>query len=263
MEKESALLVVSFGTSYAETRKRTLEAIERDLQDAFANRRFYRAWTSRRIVKKLRETQGVCYDNVQEALERMLQDGITDVLIQPTHMMSGLEFETMKETVYSYRGRFGRMRIGDPLLAGEEDTGKLAEAIETIFAEIKSPDMLALMGHGSGHTDLPVYDLLNERFKKDGFENFCVGTVEFEPGFAQVLCQVREQKPDKVWLAPLLVVAGDHVIHDMAGESKDSWKGQIEQLGMETVCSFRGMGEYQEIRNIYVAHARNAKDIIL
>lgn len=259
--KKEALLVVSFGTSYEETRKKTIEAIEKDLRQAFPQRKFYRAWTSERIRKKLRETQGLAYDNVSEAMERMLQDGITDVLIQPTHMMPGVEYEAAKETICSYRGRFEELRLGAPLLAEEKDLRDLAKAIEDIFAEIKDSEMLALMGHGSPCAMFPVYEGLEECFKQDGFGHFFVGTVECEPGFGAVLRQAQERKPDRVYLTPLLVVAGEHALHDMAGEASDSWKSQLEKEGLETVCIVRGMGEYSGVRDIYVSHALEAKEL--
>ena len=259
---KSALLVVSYGTSYEETRKRTIEAIEEDLRAAFPQRIFYRAWTSERIRKKLRETQGICYDNVGEAMERLFKDGITDVLIQPTHMMTGTEFETTRSAIISYRDRFDTLRMGLPLLAGEEDLEHLAKVLEEIFSDIKDSEMLALMGHGSSHSVFPAYELLDEQFKKDGYLNFCVGTVEHEPGFAAVLRQVRERKPDKVYLTPLLVGAGDHAINDMAGDSTDSWKSQLEKEGSSPVCIVKGMGEYQIIRDIYIRHAQNAERIL-
>lgn len=261
MEKNKALLVVSFGTSYEETRKLTIEAIEEDLRQAFPQREFYRAWTSERIRKKLRETRGIRYDNVKEALERMLQDGITDVLVQPTHMMPGVEYEATKEMILSYRECFDHLSLGAPLLAEERDLQELARALEEIFGGIKDNEMLALMGHGSPHAMFPVYEGLEERLKQDGFARFCVGTVEYEPGFAPVLRQIRERKPDKVYLAPLLVVAGDHAIHDMAGEEPDSWKSQLEKEGIKTECSFRGMGEYEKIREIYARHALEAEQL--
>lgn len=255
----SALLVVSFGTSYEETRKRTIEAIEEDLKQAFPGRRFYRAWTSERIRKKLRETQGLLYDNVKEAMERMLKDGVRDVLIQPTHMMPGVEYEATKDVIRAYEGRFETLRLGAPLLAEETDIRRLAEALEEIFSWIEEREMLALMGHGSPLTRFPIYEKLEERLKEDGFGRFCVGTVEYEPGFNAVLRQVREKQPEKVYLTPMLVVAGDHAINDMAGEDPDSWKSVLEKEGYETECIVRGMGEYKKIRDLYVCHAREAR----
>ena len=253
-----ALLVVSFGTSYEETRKKTIEAIEKDLMDAFPERTFYRAWTSGRIIKKLKETKGICYDNVPEAMERMLENGITDILIQPTHMLPGLEFDKMKNVILSYRDRFEKMSMGEPLLTAEKDLEGLAKSIEDIF-DIKDSEVLALMGHGSAHVAFPVYEQLEKQFQKDGHANFCVGTVEFEPGFAAVQKKVQELKPDKVYLTPLLVVAGDHALNDMAGEDDDSWKSQLEKDGMDVTCIVKGLGEYPIIRAMYIKNAQNAK----
>lgn len=256
---KSALLVISFGTSYEETRKKTIEAIEKDLMAAFPQRIFYRAWTSGRIIKKLKETKGLCYDNVQEAMERMRKDGITDVLIQPTHMLPGLEFETTRNTIASYQGQFENIRMGEPLLTGKEDVKALAKALEEIFLEVTDAEVLAFMGHGSAHAPFPVYEQLDEQFQKDGCANFCVGTVEFEPGFAAVQRRIQKRKPDKVYLTPLLVVAGDHALNDMAGDDDDSWKSQLEREGVKVACIVRGMGEYPMIRKMYVKNAQNAK----
>lgn len=261
MSENTALLVVSFGTSYEETRKKTIDVMEEDLRAAFPQKKFYRAWTSRRIVKKLKETRGLSYDNVREAMERMIQEGVTEVLVQPTHMLAGEEFEETKKTILEYRSRFAKIEMGAPLLGTEADVKVLAEAIEGIFSDVKNSEMLALMGHGSAHTEFPVYTLLGECFRKDGFLNFCVGTVEYEPGIAPVLARVKAEKPERVYLSPLLVVAGDHALNDMSGDEPDSWKSQIEKEGVEAVCIIRGMGEYQTIRNIYVEHAQNAKPL--
>lgn len=256
---KQALLAVSFGTAHAETRKRTIEAIENDLQDAFPQRRFYRAWTSRRILEKLR-TGGPCYDTVPEALERMERDGAEDVLIQPTFLMPGREFSALEETVSAWESRFCRVTSGTPLLGEEADIPLLAEAIETIFSDLEPTQMLALMGHGGAELRLPVYTLLDELFKKDGCPHFCVGTVEHEPGIAPVLRQVRERRPKEVFLAPLLVAAGEHAIHDMAGKSPDSWKSRIEQEGPSVTPILRGMGEYEAVRALYVRHAKQAEE---
>ena len=261
MNMNSALLVVSFGTSYEETRKKTIEAIEQDLIHAFPERKFYRAWTSKMIRKKLREKQGICYDGIEEAMERMLQDGITDILVQPTHMMPGVEFEEIKKVIASYRNRFEVLRMGMPLMAVEGDITALAKVLAELFHDTDSSEMVALMGHGSPCTPFPAYELLNEQLEKDGHPNFCIGTVEFDPGFEAVLGRVRKRRPERIYLTPLLVVAGDHALNDMAGDDPDSWKSRLEHEGAEVVCIVRGMGEYPRIRDIYVDHAKNAKSV--
>ena len=257
---KQALLVVSFGTAHWETRKRTIEAIEKDLQAAFPQRRFYRAWTSRRILEKLRANGGPCYDSVPEALERMKRDGAEDVLIQPTFLMPGREFSALEETVTAWEPRFRRLALGTPLLGDKVDIPLLSKAIETIFSDLEPTQMLALMGHGGAELRLPVYTLLDEQFKKDGCPHFCVGTAEHEPGIAPVLRQVQERRPKEVLLAPLLVAAGEHAIHDMAGDSPKSWKSYIEKEGPSVTPILRGIGEYETVRALYVRHAKQAEE---
>ncbi len=257
-----ALLVISFGTSYEETRKRTLEEIEKTLTEAFSDRAFYRAWTSGRILKKLRTAGGPIYDTLDEALERMERDGVTDVLAQPTFMVDGYEMQMSLEKLRSRRPRFDRMTVGKPLLAEREDIEKLAALLERHYGGAVGPDeMLALMGHGSNDMASNVYSVLEDCFRRDGFERFCVGTVEFNPGFVHVLDAVEKRRPRRVTLAPMMVVAGDHATNDMAGEEDDSWKKQLERKGLETRCVLQGMGEYPEIREMYLDHANAAAEI--
>ena len=254
-----ALLVVSFGTSHAETRKRTIEAIERDLHCAFPERRFYRAWTSGIIRKKIMEEEGVAIDSVPDAMERMLHDGIGDVLVQPTHMMAGREYGKTENELFCWRSRFSHLCMGTPLLQERDDVRRLARVLESVFSGILPTDLLALMGHGSADLEENPYELLTQCFAADGYEQFCVGTVEHAPGLAPVMSMARERNPGTIYLAPLMVVAGDHALKDMAGTSKDSWQWQLRRCGFETVSILKGIGEYEQVREIYVAHARRAE----
>lgn len=258
MDTNKAVLVVSFGTLHEDTRKKTIDAIEHDISAAFPDRRLYRAWTSRMILKRLRENGDTHCDDTVGAFERMPGDGINDVIIQPTHMTAGAEFEKTVAAAEKYREKFKKIKIGAPLLHTADDIAAFAKAAEAIFSDIGENDMLALMGHGGKDLHFPAYTLLNERFIKDGHPNICVGTAEFEPGIAPVLERIRERRPKTVYLAPLLVVAGAHALTDMAGESPDSWKSRIENESTEVVCIIKGMGEYSRIREIYTDHAQNA-----
>ncbi len=260
MEKKG-LLVVSFGTSYENTRKRTIDAIESALQEAFPDRILYRAWTSRRILKKLEETEGIHYDTIQEAMERMISEGVTDVLVQPTHMLNGLENVTMTELILGYRERFSSIRIGNPLLAEEKDLENLAEEVTEMYSNLRDQDMLALMGHGSPHISDGVYEKLDELFRKKGHPNICVGTVEQEPGFEGILKRAQQRRPEKILLAPLMIVAGDHALNDLTGEGEDSWKSMLTGNGFETVSVLKGLGEYPNIHKLFVSHARQAEKI--
>lgn len=258
MSEKKALLAVSFGTSYEETRKLTIEAIEQDLKAAFPDRQVYRAWTSRMIRKKLLERDGLQIDGVREAMERMLADGVTDVLIQPTHMLAGVEFEETVSVIRSFADSFAVIKMGRALIAGEEDLRKLCGALEKIFAEEIASGMLVFMGHGSEKNTFPVYELLQRQFEADGHPDVSVGTVEFTPGIGLVLEKIRQRRPEKIFLTPLLVVAGDHATNDMSGDDEDSWKNQFAREGAEVTCIVRGLGEYPEIRQLYLEHAKEA-----
>ena len=258
--QEKAILVVSFGTSYQDTCERTIKALESDLSARFPDRRFYRAWTSNIIRRKL-AAQGVVIDSVEEALERMQRDGIRDLLVQTTHMLPGEEYALTLEALEKHHRGFSALRIGAPLLADRTDLEELAHILENSYPQIGQGCLLAFMGHGSGCLDTPIYEALEQLFKRDGYSSFCVGTVEFEPGFAPVLERIRRERPSKVYLTPLMVVAGDHANNDMAGDEPDSWRSQIEAEGVRTECILKGLGEYAAIREMYIKHAEAARSL--
>ena len=181
------LLVVSFGTSVAETRIKTIEALEKNLAAAFPERKAYRAWTSSIIRRKLRTSGELLVDSVEEAMERMLADGITDLLVQPTHMLPGGEYGKVSTAVQAFSSRFARLKLGKPLLTGKADVEAVAAVLEETFSDVGKDEMLALMGHGSAEAEENFYLLLAEAFRKDSRPNFCVGTVEEEPGFQPIL----------------------------------------------------------------------------
>ncbi len=252
------LLVVSFGTSVAETRKKTIEAIEGDLAAAFPERKAYRAWTSSIIRRKLRSSGELNVDSVEEALERMKADGITDLLVQPTHMLPGEEYGKVVNAVRAASG-FERLRLGKPLLTGEADIRAVAAVLEDTFSDVGSGELLALMGHGSAEAEENFYLQLTEAFRKDGKPNFIVGTVEEDPGFEPVLRAAKERKPSRIRLLPFMVVAGDHALNDMAGEGEDSWAGMLRKEGFQVECILKGMGEYPKVRAMYVEKARQTE----
>lgn len=251
---KKALLVISFGTAYKKTRERTIEAIENDFKNAFSDCFFYRAWTSDFIIKKLKRDEDLHIDTVIEAMERMIRDGVTDAVIQPTHLICGTEYNNIKEIVTSYKDRFSSVKLGTPLLSDYENIRRLAKIMESEFSHISEDEMLALMGHGSENLTPNPYEELNKIFKNDGYPNFCTGTVEFEPNFEPISDKIHKLKPKKAVLAPLLIVAGCHAVSDMAGDSKTSWKSLIEAEGVETECVLKGLGEYKKFREMYISH---------
>ena len=254
---KKALLVVSFGTSIPATRERTIFALEYALAAAFPDRAVYRAWTSGMIRKKILKEEGVAIDSVDDALERMIADGVTDLLVQPTHLLDGEENRIMTNAVRAVADKFDSVRIGAPLLYDEDDLRAMAEFMIAEYP-LAEDQLFAWMGHGSAEMKTNVYERLNEIFAEKGADNIVVGTVEFSPEFAPVLERIGARKPRQVCLSPLMVVAGDHAVNDMAGDEPESWKSMVTALGCEPLCILRGLGEYKAMQAMYVEHAKNA-----
>ena len=177
---KKAILVVSFGTSYENTRKVTIDAIERDIADAFPACPTYRAWTSKMIISKLKKRDGIIINTVKEAMEQMLLDGITDVIVQPTHVIRGIEYDQLKEAVLERRSQFEQVRIGTPLLTTSEDTDEVLQAVMAEIGTIEKEEAVVFMGHGTPHDSNSVYTELDQRLKELGYPQVFMGTVEAE-----------------------------------------------------------------------------------
>ena len=257
-ETTTAILVVSFGTSFEDTRKLTIDAIEQDIRDAFPKCHIYRAWTSKMIMAKLLKRDHVKINNVKEAMKQMHEDGITDVIVQPTHVMNGVENDLMKEDALSCRGLFSSVTFGTPLLTSEEDSTVMIQAIHGEFSDLKPQEALVLMGHGTTHYANSIYAALDYKFKDLGYSNIFVGTVEAYPSFDTLLRQLSAFHPAKVILAPFMIVAGDHARNDMAGEDEDSWCSQLVRAGYEVSCTVKGLGEYPVVRKLLISHINAA-----
>lgn len=256
---KKGILVVSFGTSHEDTRAVTIDAIEKEIGAAFTDCKIYRAWTSKMILARIEKRDHIHYDNVAEAMERMKKDGITDVIIQPTHVMNGVENDLMKKDVLAYADYFQSVKFGAPLLTTEEDNEYVVKAVADESPVIKDKETaLVLMGHGTEHYANAVYAALDYRFKDMGYENVIVGTVEGYPEIDQVMKQIGKCGVKKVVIAPFMIVAGDHAKNDMAGEEEDSWKNIISKAGYEVQTVLKGLGEYESIRKLFVEHAREA-----
>lgn len=253
---KKAVLAVSFGTSHNDTREVTIDAIEKDMQAAFPEYPLYRAWTSKMIINKVNKRDNVHIDTVKEAMERMRADGITDVLVQPTHVINGIENDIMKEEALSYREDFHSISFGDPLLTSEQDNREVIEAVAAEFSHLKEDEVLVLMGHGTTHYANSVYAALDYTFKDKGHKNIFLGTVEAYPSMESIMKLVKEYDPSKVVLAPFMIVAGDHAKNDMAGDDPESWYSQFKNAGYEVEAVIKGLGEYPGIRKILVNHLK-------
>ncbi len=242
---KQGILVVSFGTTYTETREKNITAICRAVQQAYPNCPVYEAWTSSMIMRAL-EKRGTHVDNVTEALDKIHKDGITDLYVLPTHLLYGEEFDKMHHMIDEKRRDFNAITVAKPLLEDE----KALRAVLAAVAEglpTEPDEALVLMGHGTPHFCNTVYAALDYHAKDMGYDHLFVGTVESYPDVDVVLEQVGKAGFKKVALTPLMLVAGDHATNDMAGDEEDSWNTIFKQNGFKTRPIIRGLGEYAPI----------------
>ena len=256
-ESAKAILVVSFGTSFEHSRKTSIDAIENKIRRSFPEYAIYRAWTSHHIIQKLKQRDGIHIDTVPEALRRMASDGIRHVIVQPTHMINGIENEAMTAGILSEKDAFDSVRFGTPLLTGTEDLDTAVQLLADSFLPLEPDHMIVFMGHGTSHYANFVYDALNFRFLDRGYEQFLIGTVEGYPDIDTVLRRLEKKQPARITLVPFMIVAGDHAVHDMAGEEDTSWRNLLEKAGYEVDVILKGLGEYPEIQDMFADHIRS------
>ena len=250
---KKAILVVSFGTSYNDSREKTIGAIEEAISRACPDYTIKRAFTSRMIINKLKKRDGIQVDNVDEALHRLVLEGYGSVIIQPTHVMNGYEYEEMVSRIEPYKDSFEVLRVGTPLLTSAADYATLTEAIVAEVPEANQEDTaVILIGHGTDHYANSAYAALDYRIKDMGYHNIFIGTVENYPDLDTVKKQIAVHNAKKIVLYPLMIVAGDHANNDMAGDEEDSWKSVFEKEGYEVECNLKGLGEYEGIRRMFV-----------
>lgn len=255
---KKAILAASFGTSYKKTREATIGAVERTIAENFPDYEVRRAFTSQNIIRKLKCRDGEVIDNVREAMERLAADGFDTLIVQPTHVMNGFEYEDMMEEIAPYRGLFSSFGCGKPLLSDDKDYKEMVKILAEETADYnRENNAVVFMGHGTGHEANAVYARLEESLKAAGYTNYYIGTVEGSPTVEEVIPAVREGGCDHVVLLPLMIVAGDHACNDMAGD-EDSWKTVFTSEGYQVTCVLKGIGEYPGVQNMFVNHVRDA-----
>lgn len=254
---KKALLVVSFGTSYPEARIKNIEACEQAMKAVCPDRDFFFSWTSHMIRKKIANRDQMFVDSPQEALERLIEQGYTDVAIQSLHVINGDEFEKIVREVNVYQDQFQSMVIGKPLLSSFEDYQAVIEALKAQAPKLNANERVVFMGHGATHHAFAAYACVDHMFM-DKKLPFIMGAVESYPELDPILERLQADKISKVHLMPFMVVAGDHAINDMASDEEDSWNSRIQALGIETECHLQGLGENEQIRALFAQHLLNA-----
>jgi sirohydrochlorin cobaltochelatase len=258
---EKELLVLSFGTSYNDSRRQTIGAIESDLEQAFPDFSVRRGFTANIIIDHINRRDGILIDDVDAALNRAIDNGVQTLVVQPTHLMNGLEYDELYEQVAQYADAFEQVAFGDPLLTSDDDFARVEKAITAWTADYDDGETaICFMGHGTEAESNEVYQKMQDLLREDGYDNYFVGTVEAAPSLDDVMEGIKAGDYKRVVLEPLMVVAGDHANNDMAGDDADSWKSTFEAEGYEVTCLLRGLGENEDIRQIYIDHAQAAID---
>ena len=262
MEKDKrAILAVSFGTSYEDTREKTIGAIERALAVTFPEHEVRRAFTSKIIMGILKKRDGIKVDNVTEALERLADEGFADVMVQPTHIMAGKEYELIRDDMKGFEGRFKKLSLGKNLLESGEDIEELIKVIDEDTSALSDGyTARVFMGHGSDHSDNAVYARMQTLTDKAGIKNMFIGTVEAKPDLMDVLAMVKKTDAEKILLSPLMIVAGDHAANDMAGDDDGSWKNVFEREGYEVICKLEGLGSSKGVQQMIVRHCKEVME---
>ena len=258
---ENELLVVSFGTSYNDSRRLTVGAIENAIENAFPDYSVRRGFTSQIIIDHVKKRDNIAIDNVKEALNRAIDNGVKNLVVQPTHLMNGLEYTDLVNELAENSDAFESVAVGEPLLTSDDDFKTVISAITDATKEYDDGETaICFMGHGTEADSNAVYQKMQDMLKEEGFDNYYVGTVEATPSCEDVIAQVKEGSYKKVVLEPLMIVAGDHANNDMAGDDDDSWKSQFKAAGYEVTCLVRGLGELEPIQQLFVQHAQAAID---
>ena len=258
---EKELLVASFGTSFNDNRRLTIGAIENAMEKAFPDYSVRRGFTAQIIIDHVERRDGIHIDNMDEALERAINNGVKTLVVQPTHLMNGLEYEELTGQLAEYADSFEQVAVGEPLLTSDDDFNRVMKAIVEATAEYDDGETaICFMGHGTEAASNEVYGKMQDLLKANGYDNYYVGTVEAEPSLEDVLTAVQAGDYKKVVLEPLMIVAGDHANNDMAGDEEGSWKTEFKNAGYEVTCILRGLGELPEIQQILVEHAQKAID---
>ena len=280
---DNELLVVSFGTSFNDSRVKDIKGVEDALQAAYPDWSVRRAFTAQIIINHVQARDGEKIDNMQQAMDRAVANGVKNLVVQPTHLMHGAEYDEMMEMIDDYRDKFESVAVAEPLL-GEvgadatvinEDKEAVAKAVtaeavatagyDSVEAAAKDGTAFVFMGHGTSHTAKISYSQMQTVMQTLGYDNVFIGTVEGEPestSCENVIEAVKAAGYTKVVLRPLMVVAGDHANNDMAGADEDSWLSQFEASGaFDSVdCQIAGLGGVADVEQLYIAHTKAAID---
>ncbi|MEG0254148.1 MAG: sirohydrochlorin cobaltochelatase [Vagococcus sp.] len=250
---KKALIVVSFGTSYPETRKKTIEAVENRMIERFPECDVFRAFTSNVVIKKIKEQEGVKIPTVNQLMLELKEKGYKEVFVQPLHVINGSEYSKALHQAKHFKNDFDVIEVGRPLMTEFEDYEEIVEWLRDLAQPLAEKEAVVLMGHGTQHSAFTAYACLDHMLSKDPV---FICAVESYPGVETVVERLKEANIEKVYLHPFMLVAGDHATNDMASDEEDSWKSQLTNAGFEVEPILKGMGEYPKIQNMFLEHAK-------
>lgn len=250
---KKAIITASFGTSYPETRKKTIEAVENKIRDFFPEFDVFRAFTSRKVIKKIKEQEGIDIPDVLQLMERLKEAGYEEVYVQPLHIIPGIEYIKALHQAVFYMKDFKKVRVGKPLLNSFEDYQSVLQWIDDLAKDLNPQEAILFMGHGSRHSAFSAYACLDHMLMEKPV--FICGAESY-PDLDTAIKRMKKENIRKVQLHPFMLVAGDHATNDMASDDEDSWKSRLKAQGFFAEAHLKGMGEYPEIQDLFVAHTR-------
>ncbi|MGL5415940.1 MAG: sirohydrochlorin cobaltochelatase [Clostridium sp.] len=255
MMKKKAIIVVSFGTSYREALKNSIEKIEEDIKREFPEYDHFRAFTAHMIINKMEKVYGIRVNTPEETLRDLYNEGYEEVIMQPLHMIPGEEFDYIKNVQANFKDKFKSLKVGRPILyyqGIEEVDFDYSLFINSIEDVLESHENIVFFGHGTSHPASSAYSCLQVVLEEEGYHNAFVGTVEGHPTLDSVIKRLKRRNINEVLLVPLMVVCGDHVLNDMASDEEDSWKTILEGEGIKVNLFLKGLGEIDGFRKLYV-----------
>ncbi|MGL4425369.1 MAG: sirohydrochlorin cobaltochelatase [Cetobacterium sp.] len=253
--KKRAIVGVHFGTTFEETREKTIDVINKKLKKEFPTSDFFSIYTSRMINKKLFK-KGIQNLNTLEILEKLLKEEYKNIIFQPTYIINGIEMDALRREIGQYNEKFDDIRIGDPLLTTTEDYFNLLNFVEEEVGNLEKNEAIVMIGHGTSHSSHSAYPML-DYIARDLDKPIYIGTVEGYPGVEKVVKELKLAGKEKVILMPLMFVAGNHAKKDI----QDFWKVSLEENGFEVVLNLKALGEIEKIQNMYIKKAKKLEEV--
>lgn len=261
---EAELLVLSYGTSYNDSRRLAIGAVEQALEETFPDWSVRRGFTSKSVISHIEKRDGVRMDNINQALSRAANNDVKKLVIQPTHLMKDTEYDEIMEITAEYADSFESVAVGEPLLTSEEDFDIVADAVIDATKEYDDgATAIVLVGHGAEGDANQIYEKMQQVLTDKGMEHYFVGTITASPSLADILEAVQAQSCKRVVLRPLMVTSGACANENMAGDKEGTWKTAFEKAGYEVIPVLEGLGQIPAIQELYGVHARAAIDSLV